>query len=217
MFLRRSSRLLWDARRSDVSSANRFWSQVPAAHLLGVWGPAGVGVSALLAQWRADVRSAPFQDQCVIATADGHLGSPLRVMTAYAAQLRAVGVPLVAFEQLLARLTATTFHPATPEQLAARTLFARQVQELARAHPLQGLPVLGGMYESVSETMRQDALQQYPVLAVHDGQTFAEHLAALTRAFLDDLNWLASTPVVPSRPERGRRVLLFLDEISPNS
>lgn len=187
---------------------------VPATHLLGVWGPAGVGVSALLAQWRADAGCAPFQDQCVIATADGHRGSPLHVMRAYAAQLRAEGLPLVAFEQLLAHLTATAFHPSTLEHLAARTFFARRVQELARAHPLQGLPVLGGMYESVSEMTRQDALQQYPALAVHHGQTFAEHLAALTRAFLDDLNWLASTPV-PSRSERGRRVLLFLDEISP--
>lgn len=188
--------------------------EAPATHLLGVWGPAGIGVSTLLAQWRADARSAPFQDRCVVATADGHLGSPLRVMTTYATQLRAEGLPLVAFEQLLAHLTAPAFRSSSPEHLAARTLFARQVQELARAQPLRGLPVLGGMYESVSETTRQDVLQQYPALAVHTAQGFAERLATLTHAFLDDLNWLAGTPVL-SRPGQGRRMLLFLDEVSP--
>lgn len=188
----------------------------PTAHLLNVWGASGCGVSTLLAQWREDARGAPFQEDCLIAAADGRIGSPLQVMRTFAAQLRAAGAPLVAFEQMLAHLASAAPRPSTPEQQAALMLLTRQVQELARAHPVQGLPVLGGIYESVSETTRRDVLHQHPALALHEGQTFAEHLAALTRAFLDDLNWLATTPVA-SAPGRGLRVLLFLDELSESA
>jgi tetratricopeptide (TPR) repeat protein len=188
----------------------------PTEHLIGVWGPAGVGTSALLMQWREEARTAPFKGWCLTAFADGRMGSPLRVMTSYAAQLRASGAPLVAFEQLLEHITNTAFRPFSAEHQVARAVFVRHVQDLARSRPVQGLPVIGGMYEAVSETSRTTFLQQYPALQTHDGQDFQERLAALTRAFLDDLNWLAATPV-RSSPQREQRIVLFLDEITAAS
>lgn len=65
--------------------------QTPATHLLNVWGPEGCGVSTLLARWREEACHTPFQDLCVRVTAEGHMGSPLRVMTAVATQLRVAG------------------------------------------------------------------------------------------------------------------------------
>lgn len=54
---------------------------------------------------------------------------------------------------------------ASPKQRVAHALFVRQVQELARTHSLQGHPVLGGMYEAVSETPRREVLPLLPPLS----------------------------------------------------
>ena len=77
----------------------------PGAHLLNVWGPPGTGVSTLLLRWREEARAAPLDTRPLTAFAEGRVASPLRAMTAYAAQLRAVGAPLLAFEQLLEHVT----------------------------------------------------------------------------------------------------------------
>ena len=185
----------------------------PAAHLLNVWGPPGTGVSTLLLQWREEARAAPLAIRPLSAFANGRMSSPLRIMTAYAAQLRAAGTPLLAFEQLLAYMTITPFRSFPAEQQIARTLFARRVQALAHARPVQGVPVIGGMYEAVSQANRTAFLQQHPALQIHQWQTFQEQLAVLTRAFVDDLNWLSATPARDAAG-RGQRILLFLDEVS---
>ncbi|WP_201394398.1 hypothetical protein, partial [Ktedonobacter sp. SOSP1-52] len=92
----------------------------PAVHLIGVGGPPGIGTSALLAQWREDVGTAPFGNGCLTAFADGRVSSPLRVMRVYAAQLRAAGAPLVAFEALLDHLLNAARRPCSVEQQAAQ-------------------------------------------------------------------------------------------------
>lgn len=188
----------------------------PAVHLVSVWGPPGIGTSALLAQWREDARTGPFKDGCLTALADGWVGSPLRVMRAYAAQLRASGAPLVAFEDLLEHLMTAARRPCSVEQRAAQTLFARRVQDLVRSRPIRAVPLIGDLYEAESRATRTTVLQQHPALQIHDNQPFQEWLAALTHAFLDDLNWLATKPVQPAS-ERGRRIILFLDEITAAS
>lgn len=188
----------------------------PAVHLVSVWGPAGVGTSTLLARWREDASTAPFKQWCLTAFADGRVGSPLRVMTAYAAQLRAAGTPLVAFEQLLEHVMTSAFRPFPAEQQVARVLFVRQVQSMASVKSAQGIPVIGGMYEAASHKNRNAFLQEDPALQTNNGQDFQERLAALTRAFLDDLNWLAATHT-RSAPPRGQRIVLFLDEMTAAS
>ncbi len=185
----------------------------PAAHVISVWGPEGCGTSALLARLREEVRTGPFKDWCLTAFADGRMDSPLRVMASYAAQLRAAGAPLVAFEQLLTHATETASRPLSPEQQVARAVFVQRVQDLAQARPVRGVPMIGEMYEAGSRTNRIAYLRQHPASQIHDRQDFQERLAALTRAFLDDLNWLAATPV-QSAPGGRQRIILFLDEIT---
>lgn len=185
----------------------------PPVHLIGVWGPPGIGTSALLARWREDADMAPGHNRCLTIFADGRAGSPLQIMRACAAQLRAAGAPLVAFEDLLDHLMAASRRAFSVEQQAGHTLFVRRVQDLARLRSIGGVPLIGGMYEATSRTTRDAVLQQYPALQQTFGQPFQERLKALTRAFLDDLNWLAAKS---GQPEsfRGRRIILFLDEIT---
>ena len=121
---------------------------VPAIHVLNISGPPGVGISTLLARWREDAQTTPA---CLTAFVDGRVGSPLRVMTTYAAQLRAAGAPMLAFEQALDHLLTTASRPFPVEQQVARALFIRQVRSLAGAEVVQGLPVIGSLYEAVSE------------------------------------------------------------------
>jgi hypothetical protein len=185
----------------------------PAAHAVSVWGPPGVGISALLASFREEARSVPDAARTLCALVTGHLGSPLRVMAACAVQLRAAGAPLVAFEHLLGHLTYTPLRLSSPEQQAARALFVQQVRELARARPVRGVPVIGGMYEAVSDTTRTAFLEAQPTLALHERQTFQQRIAILTSAFLDDLRHLAPSPG-QSQERQSRRIVLFLDEIT---
>jgi tetratricopeptide (TPR) repeat protein len=183
---------------------------VPAIHVLNISGPPGVGISTLLARWREDAQTTPA---CLTAFADGRVGSPLRVMTTYAAQLRAAGTPMLAFEQALDHLLTTASRPFPVEQQVARTLFIRQVRSLAGTEVVQGLPVIGSLYEAVSEQHRRVFLQRNPLFQIHSRQPFAERLAALTRAFVDDLTWITTTPTRMA-PPRGLRIILFLDELT---
>ncbi len=189
----------------------------PAVHLIAVWGPPGIGTSALLAKLREDARTGPGHDGCLTALADGRVGSLLQVMRAYAEQLRAAGAPLVAFEDLLDHLMTVAQRACSVEQQAAQSLFARRVQDLAHSRPLRAVPLLGDLYEAESRATRTTVLQQHPAFQIiHEHQPFQEWQAALTRAFFDDLNWLTAKPV-QSASARGRRILLFLDEITAAS
>lgn len=190
-----------------------FLPDEPTTHVISVWGPEGVGTSALLARLREEACTAPFKDRCLTAFADGRMGSPLRVMTTYAAQLRAAGAPLVAFEEMLEEMMTTDLRSSSSEQQVARAVFVHRVQDLARTQPVQGFPVIGGIYEAIGKTARIAFLQQHPALQIHDGQGLQERLAVLTHAFLDDLNWQAATPV-QFAPLRGQRIMLFLDEVT---
>jgi tetratricopeptide (TPR) repeat protein len=187
-----------------------------AAHAITVWGPPGVGISALLARWRELAQSAAFADHCLSALVTDHLGSPLRVMTACAAQLREAGAPLVAFEYLLDHLTTTPMPYSSPEDQVAQQLFVQQVQALASARPVRGIPVIGGMYEAVSETTRTAFLQEHPTLALQKRQTLRQRLIALTHAFLDDLRHFAG-PSGQVSQQQGVRIVLLLDEVSTAS
>ncbi len=185
----------------------------PTTHAICVWGPPGAGISALMTRWREEAQSTSFAGRVLSALVTGHQGSPLRVMTACAAQLRVAGAPLVAFEHLLDNLTRTPLRLSSPEQQAMRTLFIRQVQEMVHARPVHGVPVIAGMYEAVSDTTRTTFLEEHPTSALHEQQTFQERTAVLTGAFLDDLRHLATHPG-PPQEGRGRRIVLFLDEIT---
>jgi tetratricopeptide (TPR) repeat protein len=186
----------------------------PSAHLLSIWGPPGVGTSTLLAQLRNEAHTDPFQNQCLTAFVNVRMNSPLRIMIELARQFRAAGAPLVAFEQLLDYTTKMPALPPSLEQQTARALFVQRVQDLTHTETIRGTQMIGGMYEAVSETNRAEFLQQHLALEIYDLQNFLERLVVLTRTFLEDLNWLASTPARLATA-RGKRVILFLDEVTP--
>jgi len=188
----------------------------PSAHLLSIWGPLGVGTSALLAQFHKETHVDPFQDQCLTAFVNVRMKSPLSIMIELARQFRVVGAPLVAFEQLLDYTTKMPALPPSLEQQVARALFAQRIQDLTQTETTQGTQMIGGMYETVSETNRAEFLREHLALEIYDLQNFLERLVVLTRTFIEDLNWLASTQA-SSTTNRGKRIILFLDEVDPTS
>jgi tetratricopeptide (TPR) repeat protein len=188
----------------------------PSAHLLSLWGPLGVGTSALLAQFHKETHTDPFQDQCLTAFVNVRMKSPLRIMIELARQFRVAGAPLVAFEQLLDYTTNMPALPPSLEQQVARALFVQRVQDLTQTETTQGTQMIGGMYETVSEENRTEFLRQHLALEIYDLQNFLERLVVLTRTFIEDLNWLASTSV-PSTTRRGKRIILFLDNVASTS
>jgi hypothetical protein len=190
----------------------------PAYNLISVWGETGVGKSTLLTRFRDTAHSTEFKDVCLIAQVDGWPVTPALLMECVAAQLRRAGAPLVAFEQALARYR----HGAPqrqPEQAFAQAALLREVAALAGAK-VMGEPVLGGLYAAVAR--EASAAFWSPRRAFRSARTtvsFSDVLDELTRAFVEDLNWLTAIQVLyPSyRSRRGLRVILFFDGLEPSA
>ena len=102
---------------------------VPTAHVIWVWGPAGVGKSTLLTRLRDKACRSGLKDACLTALVDERQGTPADLMERCAVQLRLAGAPLAAFEQVLSRYRQTMYH-TPPEQVVARTYFVREVPAL---------------------------------------------------------------------------------------
>ncbi|MDQ2907666.1 MAG: ATP-binding protein [Chloroflexota bacterium] len=182
----------------------------PTYNVLSVWGPTGVGKTTLFARLRDEARTADCNESCLIALVDEPFFSPADLMERCAAQLRLAGVPLAAFEQVAARYK-QALQPRHDEQTVARAAFLREVAALTEAKMMDA-SVVGGMYETVA----REANASFGSSASHPvGETGPLHdpLDDLTRAFVDDLNWL--TTASSQRTGRGRRVILFFDTCTP--
>ena len=102
---------------------------------------------------------------------------------------------------------------STEEREAARAAFLRQVPHLPGGG-VSGEPVIGGLYAAVAEEASAAFWSQRR--AFHSARTtvsLAGVLDELTRAFVEDLNWLTATQVLyPSyRSRRWLRVILYFD------
>lgn len=185
--------------------------EIPAYHMISVWGPAGVGKSTLLARLRDEARSPAFKDACLTALVDGRQGFPTDIMERCAAQLRLAGAPLAAFEQVLTRYRQTAQH-RQPEQAVARAAFLREVAAQAGSKVMSE-PLLGGLYAAVAS---EASASFWPA---GEAGRLDDPLGDLTRAFVDDLNWLTTTqaPFHPHGTARGRRVILFFDTFEPSA
>ena len=181
----------------------------PLYNLISVWGEAGVGKTTLLTRFRDTARSTEFKDVCLTALVDEWPVTPAHLMERVAVQLRSAGAPLVAFEQALARYR----HGAPqrqPEQAFAQAALLREGAALAGAK-VMGEPVLGGLYAAVArEASAAFWSQRRAFRSARTTVSLADALDELTRAFIEDLNWLTATQVFyPSyRSRRGLRVLL---------
>ena len=117
-------------------------------------------------------------------------------------QLRSAGAPLVAFEQALARYR----HGAPQRQLEqafAQAALLREVAALAGAK-VMGEPVLGGLYAAVArEASAAFWSQRHAFRSARTTASLSDVLDELTRAFIEDLNWLTATQV-SCAPSSGR-------------
>lgn len=192
--------------------------EVPAAHVIWVWGPAGVGKSTLLTRLRDEACRPGLKGACLTALVDEREGTPADLMERCAIQLRRAGAPLAVFEQALSRYKQTTPHPP-PEQVLARAAFVREVSALTETKVMDEA-VLGGLYETVArEANASFGNQRQASQSVGEGGSLHDSLADLTRAFVEDLNWLTTprAPFHPQRTTRGCRVILFFDTSEPSA
>jgi tetratricopeptide (TPR) repeat protein len=190
----------------------------PLYNLISAWGEAGVGKSTLLTRFRDTARSIEFKDVCLTALVDEWPLPPAHLMERVAAQLRSAGAPLVAFEQALTRYR----HGAPqrqPEPAFAQAALLREGAALADAK-VMGEPVLGGLYAAVArEASAAFWSQRRAFRSASTTVSLSDALDELTRAFVEDLNWLTATQVFyPSyRSRRGLRVILFFDGMEPSA
>ncbi|MFL5665066.1 MAG: hypothetical protein ACJ8BW_27515 [Ktedonobacteraceae bacterium] len=185
----------------------------PLYNLISVWGAAGVGKSTLLTRFRDTAHSTEFKDVCLSALVDEWPITPAHLMERVAAQLRSAGAPLVAFERTIARHK-EAMRSQQEEREAAQTAFLRQVPHLP-GDGVRGEPVIGSLYAAVAEEARASYWGEHRSLR----SSRTDVLDELTRAFVEDLNWLTATQVLyPSyRSRRGLRVILFFDGMEPSA
>jgi tetratricopeptide (TPR) repeat protein len=192
--------------------------EIPTAHVIWVWGPAGVGKSKLLTYLRDKASRLGLKDGWLTALVDERQGSPADLMERCAVQLRLAGAPLVTFEQTLSRYKQTTHHPQ-PEQVVAQAAFIREVSDLTKAKVMDE-SVLGGLYETVVRKANASFGYQQPASQmVGESRPLNDTLDGLTQAFVSDLNWLTTTkaPFHPRQIKRGHRVILFFDMFDPST
>jgi tetratricopeptide (TPR) repeat protein len=182
-------------------------------NVVSVWGDAGVGKSTLLSRLIDEAHTANFKDSCLTALVDERQGTPARIMEQWAIQLCMAGYPLAAFENALA-LYKKALQEWQAEQEVARAAFLRQVPRPSGSVRVRGIPVIGGLYETVAEESGESFWDQRRSFqpASETGQ-LKDSINALTRAFVEDLNRLTTTQVQlqPNQAKRGLRVILFFD------
>jgi tetratricopeptide (TPR) repeat protein len=206
------NRFIGRANELHVFREHMLKPEDPTYNVLSVWGAAGVGKTTLLARLRDETRTANFKDFCLTALVDERQGSPVALMASCAAQLRMAGAPLAAFEQVLARYKQAA-KPRHDEQTVARAAFLREVAALTESKGMDA-SVMGGMYETVArEANASFESQRHVSQPVGETGPLHDPLDDLTRAFVDDLNWL--TTASPHLAGRGRRVILFFDTCAP--
>jgi tetratricopeptide (TPR) repeat protein len=182
-------------------------------NVVSVWGDAGVGKSTLLTRLIDEAHTPKFKDSCLTALVDERQGTPARIMEQWAIQLRMAGYSLAAFENTLT-LHKKALQEWQAEQEVARAAFLRQVPHLSSTVLVTGVPVIGGLYETVAEVAVESFWDQRRFFQP-DSETRQpkDHINALTKAFVEDLNQLTTTqvPLQPNQAKRGLRVILFFD------
>ena len=119
---------------------------------------------------------------------------------------------------MLSRYRLTAQH-RQPEQVVAQAAFLREVSALTETKVMDEA-VLGGLYETVArEANASFENQRQASQPVGEAGPLNDPLTDLTRAFVDNLNWLTTTraPFHPHQITRGRRVILFFDTFAPSA
>ncbi|MDQ2887563.1 MAG: tetratricopeptide repeat protein [Chloroflexota bacterium] len=205
-------RFIGRASELRMSREHLLTPEDPAYNVLSVWGPAGVGKTTLLARLRDEARTVDCNDSCLTALVDARFFSPADLMERCAAQLRLAGAPLAAFEQVAARYK-QALQPRHDEQTVARAAFLREVATLTEAKVMDE-SLMAGLYEPVAREANASFRSQRSIShSVGEARTLHDPLDDLTRAFVDDLNWLTTA----SSYRAERRVILFFDMCTPSA
>jgi tetratricopeptide (TPR) repeat protein len=179
----------------------------PTHNIISIWGQGGVGKSTLLARFIEEARSTEFKDYCLTATVDELQTTPASIMEKFAAQLHMQG----AFEKALKHYKETLRTQQTEREMLQDTLVQR-VPTFAGA-AVEGVPFVGPLLgEGVKATAEHLLDRRYNVQRSKYVELLEDPVRALTQAFVDELNQLVDTRVVPgSSKVRNRRVILFFD------
>ena len=183
----------------------------PGENVIWIWGKLGVGKSTLLARLREETRTFATRQAILTVLVDGWSMTPVAMMESVAAQLRMAGTPLTAFEQALAH-SQQLIRRRQPEREVARTVFLHEVSGLT-AGKIMGEPVIGGMYETVARQASESFWKEHPSLFIQQGEAQSDVIDHLTRAFVEDLNWITTTAILlrSRQGAAGTRLILFFD------
>jgi len=179
----------------------------PTHNIISIWGQGGVGKSTLLARFIDEARSAEFKDYCLTATVDELQTTPFSFMEKFATQLHIQG----AFSKALKHYKEALRIQQTEQEMLQDT-FVQRVPAFAGA-AVEGVPFVGPLLgEGVKATAEHLLDRRYKVQRHKDAELLEDPVHALTRTFVDELNQLVDTRVLPgSGKVRNRRVILVFD------
>jgi tetratricopeptide (TPR) repeat protein len=183
-------------------------SDKPTHNIISISGDAGVGKSTLLAQF-LDKASVPgFKEYCLKARVGERQVTPISMMEKFADQLHISGYSLIQFEAALHKYRNTMGWP----------LAEREAQLRDKSLESVNLPPFYDIMSEDEETKKSRGIDErffveYGHHYFKDNEQKDNQIGELTKAFVDDLNQLANTPVVLNshHNKHQRRILLFFD------
>ena len=179
----------------------------PIHNILSISGQGGVGKSTLLARFINEAHSPPFKDFCLTAIVDERQTTPVTIMERFADQLHLKGK----FEKAL-RQYKETLRKLQTERDAMQETMLHRIPDFAGA-AAESLPIAGPLLREGVKASAKHLLERYHADQRHrDAELLVDPLAALTKAFVEELNSLAESRVTLGvRRGKQLRIILCLD------
>src|SRR5258708_3292341 len=179
----------------------------PTHNIISISGQGGVGKSTLLARFIDEAHSTNFKDYCLTAIVDERQTTPVSIMERFADRLRLKGK----FERAL-RQYKETLRKLQTERDAMQDTMLHRIPDFAGA-AAESVPIAGPLLREGVKAGTNHLLERYHAdQRRRDAEILVDPLAALTKAFVQELNSLTETRVMLSvRRVKRVRVILFFD------